>query len=1105
MSGTLDSMAGLSLDEKRQLLAALLVRKAEKERSALTPVHRLFEEQVARTPAATALVGGDERLTYQELNARANRLAHRLRALGVGPETLVGLCLERSSQTVIGLLGILKAGGAYLPLDPAFPPKRLVLMLEDAQAPVLVTEQHLRETLPESAAQVVCIDSEWEGLEREPAANLGTSASSGHLAYVIYTSGSTGRPKGVQITHEALSNFLLAMRALLGLTERDTLLAVTTVSFDIAALELFLPLIQGAVLEVAGRDLAADGLRLAARLAQNDITFLQATPATWRMLLDAGWSGTARLTMLCGGEALPRDLADRLLPNGKSLWNLYGPTETTIWSSAAQVDAEGPITIGRPIARAQLHVLDAQLQLVPPGVVGELYIGGLGVARGYLDRPALTAERFLPDPYSGVPGSRLYRTGDLARARADGTVECLGRVDHQVKIRGFRIELGEIETQLRRHEAVREAVVVARGESILVGYVVPHAGQVPTAPLLRAALRETLPEYMVPTRFVTLDALPLTPNGKVDRNALPDPAPEQAAQGPGHVPPRGPVAEALVQFWSELLGRSRVGIHDNFFDVGGHSLLATQVLARVRDAFGVEPTLQELLDEPTVAGLAARVEALMRAQTGVPTVPIRPVPRNGPLPASFAQQRLWFLDQLEPNSPLYNIPVGVRLTGVVDPWALARALNEVIRRHEALRTTFDAPEGTPRQVIAPRLEIDLPLCDLSGLSTAEREAESQRIILDEATRPFDLAHGPLIRARLVRLDAAEHVALVTIHHIVTDAWSMGVLTLEVAALYDALLQGRPSTLPEPVLQYADYAAWQRAWLAGDSRDALTRYWVDQLHGLPTLALPADRSQPAAPTGRGSARTLDLPAALLQKARDLGRQEKATLYMTLLAAYQVLLHRYSGQDDFAVGSPIAGRTRSELANVIGFFVNTLVLRADVSGRPTFRTLLQRVRQTALAAYAHQDLPYEQLVAVLQGERESGRTPLFQTLFALQNAPLPALEAPGLTLSVFEPGSGTAKFDLALFAIESGDGLRLEMQYRTDLFDAATIDQLLAHFRALLEGALENPDHAVGTLPMLSDKERLDALPPSDVDLDGLTDDEVDALLQRLESGVDAQRE
>ncbi len=623
MSDTLKRARAVDLtpDEKRALLAHLI-----REKSGFPPVsdglvHGRFEAQAARTPDAVAVAVEDQSLTYGALDTRSNRLAHRLRALGVGPEVLVGLCVDRSPEMVVALLGILKAGGAYVPIDPSFPERRLALMLDDARVAVLVTEQGLRPKLPAPpvGTQVLCLDSDAEQIADEPGTRLAPGVTGANLAYVIYTSGSTGRPKGVQISHGALANCLVSMRQILGITGRDVLLAVTTLSFDIAALELLLPLTVGARVELLPRDVAADGARLAARLMETGATFLQATPASWRLLLDAGWDGSPGLTMLCGGEALPRPLADQLLGRGACLWNLYGPTETTIWSSIDRVGADpaSVVPIGRAIASTSLYVLDAQLRPVPIGVAGELYIGGAGLARGYLNRPGLTAERFVPDPFSDRPGARIYRTGDLARWRSDGRLEYLGRLDHQVKIRGHRIELGEIESVLAVQPGVRQAVVVAReepsGGSRLVAYLVPHDGAAPTVAALRTALGSALPDYMIPSAFVVRESFPLTPNGKLDRAALPAPEWDHSSAAARFVSPRDPVEETIAAAWSAVLGLPRVGVDDNYFELGGHSLLATQIVARVRDAFGVEVPLRALFEAPTVAGLAAYVVTARRA------------------------------------------------------------------------------------------------------------------------------------------------------------------------------------------------------------------------------------------------------------------------------------------------------------------------------------------------------------------------------------------------------------------------------------------------------------------------------------------------------------
>jgi len=610
---------------------------------------------------------------------------------------------------------------------------------------------------------------------------------------------------------------------------------------------------------------------------------------------------------------------------------------------------------------------------------------------------------------------------------------------------------------------------------------------------------------MVPSAFVSLDALPLTPNGKVDRKALPDPDQSRIVSGNIYVPPRGPIEESLVAIWGELLGRDRIGVHDNFFDLGGYSLVATRLVARVRDVFGVEPPLRDFFESATIAGLARMVEAALRDEAGIQTPPIERIRRDGPLPASFAQQRLWFLDQLEPGSASYNIPIAVKLEGNLDRPALGRALNEVVRRHEVLRTTFASEGGVPYQVIAPTIDIAMPIVDLADLPNEPRNAEASRRIDEEAGRPFDLARGPLIRAGLIRMSEGEHIVLVTMHHIVSDGWSIGVLIREVAALYEAFTHAQPSPLPEPAIQYADFAAWQRLWLQGEVLEAQLSYWKGQLAGVSTLDLPTDRPRPASSRGRGDTRTLDLPAALVDGLRALSRQAGSTLFMTTLAAFQTLLHRYTGQDDLAVGSPIAGRTRSEIEDLIGFFVNTMVLRGDLSRDPSFRELLKRTRTAALGAYAHQDLPFEQLVTLLHPDRQSGRSPLFQVMFVLQNAPMPALPSPDLIIAPLEPTNATAKFDLTLFLTEKAVGMAASIEYDVDLFDSATIDRMLGHFKTLVEAIVADPDGPIGSLPMIGEEERRQMLRQwndqgDDAlfgdDLDSLSDEELDSMLLKL---------
>jgi len=1497
----IDELPLLTTTELRQMLVAW--NETDEVYSEETCVHELFEQQAARTREAIAVEFEGERLTYHELNARSNQLARHLQTLGVGPETLVGICVERSIEMVVGLLGILKTGGGYVPVDPEYPQARRALMLEDARVSVLLTQQHLVPELSAHDLELVCLDSVRETISRLSEENLRSSATADNRAYTIYTSGSTGRPKGVQISHRAVVNFLASMCREPGITAEDVLLSVTTLSFDIAALEIYLPLITGARLVIVSRETATDGRQLAKTIDACGATVMQATPATWRLLLEAQWAGSDRLKILCGGEALSGELAQKLLGQSAAVWNMYGPTETTIWSALKRVEFvdRAIVEIGRPIANTHLFILDARLRPVPVGVPGELYIGGDGLMRGYLNRPGLTAEKLVPHPFSRRAGELIYRTGDRARYLRDGQIEFLGRFDDQLKIRGHRIEAGEIETALEQHPAVASAVVLARadasGDKRLVAYVVtrqpsdapgetaagdaeyeermsqwqmvwdktyanasaesepalnlagwnssytgqpippaemrewidhtvqrvlslrpervlelgcgtglllsriaPHCrqycgtdfspnalnyvqqfvtaqnlrgvtllqqsaedfsgieagtfdtvilnsviqyfpdvnyllkvlegvvrivkpgghiflGDVRSLPLLEtfhscvqlhqappslpvsqlrqriqkslleeeellvapgffrafrhhlpgitdvriqlkrgryhneltrfrydvllqvggatsadedyprldwkrrnlslagvrellaevggpsllltgvpnarcqaehkavellagagadetvgdlratlalseqgggfdpedllalseslpysvevlwnrssadgsydvmfrrrgaatagtrdvnAALRpsegsasepwdsyvnnplqgkfmrrlvprlysfldEKLPSYMIPAAFVLLAEMPLTPNGKVDRRALSMIEVTNTATQEAYVGPRNEVEEAVAAIWAEVLGLKQVGINDNFFEMGGHSLFATQVISRLHKIFGLELPLRSMFESPTVAGLAEKIEAASRAGESLQPQPVTKVSRerNG-FPLSFAQQRLWFLHQLQLDEAAYNLPVAVRLTGQLDLNALERTLTEVVRRHEVLRTSFIEVDGRAEQFVNPPAGVSLPVLDLSHLPPHEREAEASRLITEQARGAFDLARAPmLLRASLIRLGEHEHLAAITMHHIAVDGWSLGVLINEVAALYAAYAQGMPSPLPELSIQYADFADWQRRWLQGESLDAQLRYWKRQLAGAPpVLDLPTDRPRPPVQTHRGAQVSFHLPAELAKALNELSRREGVTLFMTLLAAWQVLLGRYTGQTDIVVGADIANRNVKETEDLIGFFVNMLVLRTDLSGNPSFSRLLQRVREVCLDAYAHQNAPFEKLVEELQPEsaRNLSHSPLFQVLFVLQNAPLGTLRLPSLTLDMFDIEVQDTQFELVLDMQEIEGGLRGTLRFNTDLFEVATIERMAGHLRMLLEAIVSDPRCPLRDLPLLTGEER-----------------------------------
>lgn len=1040
------------------------------------PVHTLFEIQAERTPDAVAVIFDNEQVTYRELNERAGKIARRLRQLGVGSEKLVGLFAERSLEMVVGVLGILKAGAAYVPMDPKYPQDRLAFMLEDARPAAVLTQKALLAQLPPHRGHIVLLDERDDGITAQ-SANLGTNqfhSQLDDLAYVIFTSGSTGRPKGVQITHRALVNFLSSMQWQPGIVPEDILLAVTTLSFDIAGLELFLPLISGARLVIASPETVADGAALVALMNRTGATFMQATPATWKLMLEAGWTGNSKLKILCGGEAWPVALADQLLPRCKSLWNMYGPTETTIWSAATQIEKGDPVLIGRPIANTTIYLLDAALQPVPIGAAGELHIGGDGLARGYLNRTELTAGKFITDPFSTAPGARLYKTGDLARYRSDGAIEYLGRMDQQVKVRGFRIELGEIESVLGRHPAVREGVVVARedaaGEKNLVAYLVAREEQIPVVTELREFLLKSLPEYMVPVAFVILAKLPLTPNGKIDRKALPAPAENRLESGARFVEAHTSTEIVLAKIWGDLLGVERVGIHDNFFALGGHSLLAVRIAFRIRDALKTDMPVKLISEFPTIAGLAQAVEKSVKQK------PVRPVQWPArkesatKFPASFSQEQLWFIDQLEPGRSVYNVPLAIRLNGLLDSAALQQSLNQLIRRHEVLRTTFPSG-GVPMQCVAAELILELRVVNIESFPETAREAEVQRRLLQEAGRPFDLSCGPLLRAELFKLGDELHILLLTIHHIVFDGWSVDVLLRELAAGYATFCEGRSFELPAPPMQFADFAAWQRELLTGEVIEQHLDYWRKQLAGVPTvLELPTDKPRPLVADHCGAHQVFELPKEMTDALGELGRRQGTTIFVTMLATFQTLLHRFSGQPSLLVGSPMSGRTLKESEDLIGFFMNALPLKADFSGNPPFIELLRAAHQTVWEAQDHQELPFEKLVAELQPQRDLSRNPIFQAAFVFENESLVTQRTGSLKWESEFVRIAHVKFDLTLTLIGKNGGLRGVLEYATGIFEPETIRRLAENYLNLLADIVADPQQPVSNLKLLSAAER-----------------------------------
>ncbi len=1054
--------------------------------------HGIVAAQAALDPAAAAVELAGERLSYGELMARAGRLAARLRAAGVGPDLPVGLWVGRSLALPVSVLAVLQAGGACLPLDPSYPAERLALMIGDARPRLVLAEAAALAALPSGlldGLEVVVLDGGGALLEAPPAEAPPSPSSPPplpeSLVYVLYTSGSTGRPKGVAMTHRALAN--LAAWACQARPDRGLrVLQFSPLGFDVAFEELFSTWASGGTLVLMPEELRRDPAGLLAFLNEARIERLFQPFVALQQLAEAareqGRPVPALRELITAGEQLwVTPTVARLFAQGARLFNEYGPTETHVTTVHR---LQGPAggwpalpPIGRPIANHRAHLLDRGGRPVPAGVPGELHVGGAGLARGYFGRPDLTAERFVPDPSGVESGARLYRTGDLARWTAAGDLEYLGRTDSQVKVRGFRVEPGEVEAAVIAHPGVRDAAVVARqdppGGLRLVAYVVWEGGAGAEAGL-REALQARLPAAMVPASFVALEALPLTPSGKLDRRALAGPAfaPRGGDAAGGYLPPSTPTERELAAIWSEVLGVARIGARDDFFALGGHSLMAVQILSRVRGRLGVDLPVRDLFEAPVLADLARRADAARR-ETGAPPAMARLGLAEAPL--SFAQIRLWFLDRLEPGGAVYVLPFGLRMSGALSPVVLAAVLGEVVRRHEALRTTFEERAGEPVQVIAPARRWVLPVVDLADLPAAERERTAGELGREEARRPFDLERGPLFRATLLRLGAAEHVLLLDIHHIVADGWSIGVLVREITALYGAAVAGGPSPLPELPIQYADFAVWQRGWLQGEALERQLAYWRRRLAGAPPLLeLPTDRPRAATPSRRSGRLLAAFGSGLPRELPRFAQGHEATLFMVLLAGLQALLSRATGQDDVVVGSPVANRNRPEIEPLVGFFVNTLVLRGEVAGDRPFRDLLDRARQATLEAYAHQDLPFERLVEELQPERRLGVSPLFQVLCALQNTPMGEMELRGLTLAPVDIVAASTPFDLELSFMEGPDALHALVSYNADLFDPATVLRLVAHLETLFAGAVADPARPVSDLPLLAAAERAQLL-------------------------------
>jgi len=1044
----------------------------------LSCVHDFFEAQAEHVPDAVALVHGTATLSYGELDRRANRLAHLLRGRGAGPEVRVGICARRSIDLVVGLLGIVKSGAAYVPLDPAYPRERIGLTLRDARAPLVVTEEALLPLLDGHECEAVLLDAHRDEIDRQPSSAPEGGAGPDNLAYLIYTSGSTGTPKGVQIEHRSAVALLQWCREVFAPAECAGVLGSTSICFDMSVFEVFHTLGVGGTLVMA-----ENALELPRLPARDRVTLINTVPSAAAELLRSGGLPASVRTVNLGGEPLKNSLAQGLygLPHVERVYNLYGPTEDTTYSTWLCVErgADREPTVGRPVTGTRILLLDTELDAVPAGEAGEVYLAGEGLARDYLGRPDLTAEKYLPDPTATVSGARMYRVGDLGRILPDGELEYLGRVDHQVKVRGFRVELGEIEVALEAHDGVREAAVVARddeaGGKLLAAYYVAAATP-PSASDLRAHLRARLPEYMVPSAFVALESFPLTPNGKVDRKALP--APVEAVEGAGYAAPRTPVEETVAAIWAEVLGMERVGIHDYFFDLGGHSLRAAQVVARVRSAFRVDLSMGALFDAPTVAEMAALVDGAAPAGEEVP--PLVRVPRDRPLPLSFSQEAIWFFQELAPGMKSYNFQASFRFRGALDADVLERALAEIVRRHEIFRTTFHDEDGRAVQVVHDAGPLDFTRFDLRDVPEAERSAEVERHKVEAFGEPFDLGRLPLIRWRLLRLTDDEHLLLQVEHHFVHDGWSFAVFLRELVELYTAYSRGEPSPLPELPVQFADFAVWHRRLMEGERARADLAYWKETLTGAdPTLELPTDRPHPPALSFRGDSLRASIPPAAVTAARAFCRETGATLYMTLLAAFEALMGRYTGQQDFCVGGGVANRSWKETEGLIGMIVNTIALRARLHRVSTFRELVGQVRDTAREAYAHKDVHFGQVVEAVAPERSLGRLPIYQVAFNFHDSPYPELALPGVEVELTEAlGNGSAKFDLQVISMPRAemipgapeDRVDSVWEFSTDLFDVATVERMAGQYHALLTALLAEPDRPMREVAIASEEER-----------------------------------
>ena len=1056
-------------------------------------LHTLLEKQILENPNKTALMFGNESLSYLQLNEQANQLAHYLIAQGVKSGSLVGICLERSFNTVIGVLAILKAGGAYIPMDPYHPKDRLKLLIEDSNLQWMVTHSTLLQQLPDHQALTIVIDKMLDSIQQCPTTNPQTEVNPKHPAYVIYTSGSTGRPKGVVVLHGRLTRMFLVTQQWFHFDQNDVWSLFHSFSFDFSVWEMWGALLFGGRLVIIDRATSRSPEAFYNVLYTEKITILNNNPSVFQALTTLEESESVKplslRLVIFGAEPLKiqnlKPWFDRHGDEKPQLINLYGITESTVHTTYHPLSKKDlknhNLIIGPP--RAELHplyILDDHLKPVPIGVPGQLYVGGHGLALEYLNQPQLTDERFLTDPFSNHPDSRLQKTGDLARFLESGNIAFLGRSDYQVKVRGFRIELGEIEAVLSQHPDIYEVAATTYEERVeentekrLVVYVEPHKQQQPEVENLKKYLKQKLPDYMIPTLFIIIPSLPRSPNGKVDRRLLPKPDKNLNRSKKVYDPPKTQTEQMVSETWSTLLTIKQISREDDFFDLGGHSLMATRVISRLRERFKLDLPLSLLFDTPTVKGISHYIDIkLLESNRLQPPPPIELTDRATPIPLSFAQQRLWFLEQLEGGLSTYTMPGAIQLRGTLDRVSLEKSIKTIIQRHESLRTTFPSVNGTPIQKINPTLNKPLIAIDLDqGLDEKTKQDNLYKIIEESMQKPFDLTEDILLRITLIRLDEQHHVLVFVMHHIASDGWSLSLFIQELSQFYNAFIQGKPASLPPLPIQYIDFSQWQHQWLKSASMNTQREYWKKQLSNAATLLeLPTDRPRPPIQTFQGKDIYFQIDRSLSNKLSELSQRSGSTLFMTLLSVFATLLCRYSEQEDLIIGTPVANRNQAQTENLIGFFINTLALRIDLSDDPTFYELLIRVRNMSLEAFSHQDIPFEQLVEEIQPTRNLSHSPLFQVMFALQNTPSNPLELTHLTVTPLELVGKSSKFDLTLSMEETDQGLEGGFEFNTDLFDDTTIHRMIGHFKALLNAVTKNPECTLSKLSILNPSER-----------------------------------